>query len=65
MCIWSQKNGDAWTTCHKQTYTDPVWRVSWSITGNLLAVSHGVDQVDLWKEMIDGSWRIVNREEKN
>ena len=64
-CIWIHKNGDAWTTCHKQTYTDPVWRVSWSITGNLLAVSHGVDQVDLWKEMIDGSWRIVNREEKN
>lgn len=65
MRVWNQKNGDVWAECLHHDYSEPVWRVNWSITGNLLAVSHGVDQVDLWKEMIDGTWRIVNKEEKN
>ena len=34
----------------------PVWRVSWSVTGNVLAVSTGDSVVTLWKESLDGNW---------
>ena len=34
----------------------PVWRVSWSITGNVLAVSTGDHKVTLWKQAVDGNW---------
>ena len=38
----------------------PVWRVSWSITGNILAVSDGKDNVSLWKEAVDGQWQQIS-----
>jgi hypothetical protein len=34
-----------------------VWRVSWSVMGNILAVSQGDNRVSLWKEALDGSWK--------
>ena len=34
----------------------PVWRVSWSLSGNALAVSDGSGEVTLWKEEADGTW---------
>jgi protein transport protein SEC13 len=37
----------------------PVWRVSWSVTGNLLAVSDANHEVTLWKEQLDGSWTQI------
>ena len=45
------------------TFEDPVWRVSWSITGNILAVSSGDANVTLWKEELDGKWTLVNQVE--
>ena len=36
-----------------------VWRVSWSLTGNVLAVSCGDGKVTLWKEGLDGQWRLI------
>ena len=50
-----------WKPCFSYQYNEPIWRLSRSLTGNLLAVSHGVDSVDMWKEMLDGSWKIVNK----
>lgn len=38
---------------------EPVWRVSWSITGTILAVSDAKDNVTLWKEITDGQWEQV------
>lgn len=38
------------------TYPDVVWHVSWSLTGNILAVSGGDNKVTLWKESLEGSW---------
>ncbi|MCJ1463993.1 GTPase-activating protein S13 [Pseudocyphellaria aurata] len=38
---------------------EPVWRVSWSITGNILAVTDGKDNVTLWKEATDGQWQQI------
>ncbi|KAL8799367.1 MAG: hypothetical protein Q9182_005939 [Xanthomendoza sp. 2 TL-2023] len=36
-----------------------VWRVSWSLTGNVLAVSGGDNKVSLWKENLKGEWECV------
>ncbi|KAK9471292.1 protein transport protein SEC13 [Dipodascopsis tothii] len=35
---------------------DVVWRVSWSLSGNVLAISAGEDKVLLYKETRDGDW---------
>ena len=51
----------AWTPTVLHTFDDPVWRVSWSITGNILAVSSGDSNVSLWKEGLDGSWTQVSQ----
>lgn len=36
-----------------------VWRVSWSLSGNVLAVSGGDNKVSLWKENLKGEWDCV------
>lgn len=36
-----------------------VWRVSWSLSGNVLAVSGGDNKVTLWKENLQGAWEKV------
>jgi hypothetical protein len=33
-------------------FPDTVWRVSWSLSGNILAVSCGDGKVTLWKEVV-------------
>jgi hypothetical protein len=35
----------------------PVWRVSWSITGGILAVSDSQGNVTLWKKALNGEWQ--------
>lgn len=41
-------------------FPDVVWRVSWSLTGNILAVSCGDGKVTLWKENLKGGWECVS-----
>ena len=36
-----------------------LWRVSWSLSGNVLAVSGGDNRVSLWKENLRGEWECV------
>ncbi|MCJ1382640.1 GTPase-activating protein S13 [Xylographa soralifera] len=36
-----------------------LWRVSWSLSGNVLAVSGGDNKVSLWKENLAGKWDCV------
>ena len=38
----------------------PVWRVSWSTAGGVLAVSDSRGAVSLWKESVDGQWEEVS-----
>lgn len=62
--IWKQEEeNDKWTSMVLHTFEDPVWRVSWSVTGNILAVSSGDSNVTLWKETLDGSWSQVSQVE--
>jgi protein transport protein SEC13 len=59
--IWSQEEPNARFTSKviKQKGPEVVWRVSWSITGNILAVSGGDNQVTLWKESLEGEWKPI------
>ncbi|KIM52349.1 hypothetical protein SCLCIDRAFT_18187 [Scleroderma citrinum Foug A] len=41
-------------------FPDVVWRVSWSVAGNILAVSCGDGKVTLWKENVQGNWECVS-----
>lgn len=36
-----------------------MWRVSWSLSGNVLAVSGADNKVTLWKENLRGEWECV------
>ena len=38
------------------TFDAVLWRVSWSLSGNVLAVSGGDNKVSLWKEDLNGEW---------
>ncbi|CAK9207842.1 unnamed protein product [Sphagnum jensenii] len=58
--IWTQgKEGDQWEGLTLHDFKTPVWRVSWSLTGNILAVSDASNDVTLWKEAVDGEWAQV------
>jgi protein transport protein SEC13 len=41
-----------------------LWRVSWSLSGNVLAVSGGDNKVSLWKENLRGEWECVKNIEE-
>ncbi|CED82320.1 wd40 repeat-like protein [Phaffia rhodozyma] len=44
-----------------ETFPDALWRVSWSLAGNVLAVSGGDGKVSLWKEKGGGeAWECVS-----
>ncbi|THH05869.1 hypothetical protein EW146_g9785 [Bondarzewia mesenterica] len=43
-------------------FPDVVWRVSWSLAGNILAVSCGDGKVTLWKENLKGGWECIPSE---
>eukprot|EP01123_Difflugia_compressa_P011380 TRINITY_DN4519_c0_g1_i1.p1 TRINITY_DN4519_c0_g1~~TRINITY_DN4519_c0_g1_i1.p1 ORF type:complete len:302 (-),score=43.14 TRINITY_DN4519_c0_g1_i1:103-1008(-) len=60
--IWSQTdNNSKWNkTALPIGDRSVIWRVSWSITGNILAVSSGDNSVTLWKESPDG-WKCISQ----
>ena len=65
--IWkqSQANGP-WVPTLMKSFDAPVWRVSWSITGSVLAVSAGDHKVSLWKQSVDENWvQISSVDEDN
>ncbi len=39
-----------------------VWKLSWSVTGGILAVSDSKGSVSLWKEAIDGQWQQISQD---
>jgi len=62
--VWSRLLDDStnsgWSKKVLPKFGDVVWRVSWSITGNILAVSGGDNRVTLWKESPDGEWKCIS-----
>ncbi|KAI8044507.1 protein SEC13 homolog [Drosophila gunungcola] len=61
--VWSS-NSDLtqWTSSVLHTFDDAVWSISWSTTGNILAVTGGDNNVTLWKENTEGQWIRINYE---
>lgn len=61
--IWTQEGAGPWTKKHLkgENFPDTVWRVSWSLSGNVLAVTGGDNQVTLWKENLDGEWETAGK----
>ena len=57
--IWTNE-GSSWTPKTLHTFDDVVWHVSWSVSGNMLAVSGGDNKVSLWKEDIQGNWSCIS-----
>lgn len=41
-------------------FPDVVWRVSWSVAGNVLSVAGGDGKVTLWKEDLKGRWECIS-----
>lgn len=61
--IWTKEEGD--TTWKKQLlskdkFADVCWRASWSLSGNVLAISGGDNKVTLWKESVNGDWKLAS-----
>jgi protein transport protein SEC13 len=55
--IWKQTEANGvWTPALMHKFDAPVWRLSWSVTGNVLAVSTGDHMVTLWKQSVDETW---------
>jgi len=72
--IWKKlENEQTWKETQipltKDAKGETVWKVSWSITGSILAVSSGENKVTLWKESLDpepqgsdrGKWVCISR----
>jgi len=58
--IWKlPKEAGQQCTYKEIAFSAPVWRVSWSVTGTILAVSCGDDVVTLWKETSTGEWESL------
>ncbi|GLT66281.1 hypothetical protein SLA2020_386520 [Shorea laevis] len=58
--VWTvAKGGYQWEGKVLNDFNAPVWRVSWSLTGNILAVADGNNNVTLRNEAVDGEWQQV------
>lgn len=53
-------DANAWNYNILGTFDDVIWLVSWNLTGNILAVSGGDNNVTLWKEGLDGHWACIS-----
>ncbi|KAK7102150.1 protein SEC13 homolog [Littorina saxatilis] len=59
--IWTNDGtSNHWTSRVLNKFSDVVWHVSWSVTGNILAVSGGDNKVTLWKESVEGQWTCIS-----
>jgi len=61
--IWTKdSNSNQWKGKTMNKFSDVVWRVSWSIVGNILAVSSGDNKITLWKESLQepGTWKTIS-----
>lgn len=60
--IWSSDDLNNWSSTILHTFDDVIWNVSWSLTGNILAVSGGDNKVSLWRENNEGQWSMMNED---
>lgn len=63
--IWNSDDLLSWTSTVLHTFSDVVWNVSWSITGDILAVSGGDNKVSLWRQNIENQWICISEDGNN
>lgn len=51
--------GEKWVCARVLEFESALWRASWSLSGNVLAVSGADNKVSLWKENLRGEWDCV------
>lgn len=56
---WTEAADGSWEPKLIHDFGAPVWRVSWSVTGSIVAISDSKNNVTLWKEAIDGQWQQI------
>jgi len=61
MILTKADDSNNWNKITLPPFSDVVWRVSWSVTGNILAVSCGDNRVTLWKESLSGEWECISK----
>lgn len=60
--VWGERaEGGGWAPALLHDFKQPVWRLSWSVSGNLLSVSDASNAVTLWKEGVDGQWQQITQ----
>lgn len=64
--IWTQDSNNEWQSqpLTDEKFPDVCWRCSWSLSGNILAVSGGDNKVSLWKENLQGKWESAGEVEQ-
>jgi len=63
--IWTSEDCLNWTSTILQTFDDVIWNVSWSLNGNILAVSGGDNKITLWKQNLERAWQCISDVSKN
>ena len=62
--IW-ENSGESWEAREVLVLKAPVWRVSWSVAGNALAVSAGDNITRILRETPEGNWEVVSEYSEN
>lgn len=57
--IWTADSPDGPWTSKILNMDSVMWKVSWSLSGNVLAASGSDNRVTLWKETLKGEWEKV------
>eukprot|EP01025_Chloroclados_australasicus_P059235 TRINITY_DN747_c0_g2_i1.p1 TRINITY_DN747_c0_g2~~TRINITY_DN747_c0_g2_i1.p1 ORF type:complete len:301 (-),score=32.42 TRINITY_DN747_c0_g2_i1:522-1424(-) len=58
--IWKEESPGNWNRQLLHDFGDAVFRLSWSLMGNVLAASDSNNQVTVWKETLLGEWQQLN-----
>ena len=58
--IW-KGNKEGWRNVAQLKLNCPVWRVGWSVTGQMLAVSCEDNQVLIYKETMENKWETIQK----
>jgi protein transport protein SEC13 len=62
LLIWTKESDNhTWRQQTKVKLPGKAWRVSWSVTGSLIVVSCGENDMLLYKENLDGEWIPVGK----
>jgi len=61
--IWTQSTefgNNQWQQSCLPMFPQVVWHLSWSVTGDVLAVSCGDNNISLWKQNLEGQWACIS-----